>query len=1363
MDVSYFGIEEGLSHRDVQCIHQDRQGFMWFGTKYGLNRFDGYNFKWFTKEKNGLQSNEINHIVEDGQGRMWLFFTERYFDKEVKSIDIFDPVTEVVGPFDSIFSGESFFSQQDIVGFSQNDQGHLVFVTRQQQFVVYNGRFEKLDIELDDSDHVENIHWAPTGLIWLVVREKADNQTSILVFDQNGKRHFRFAHPNGPNWRDLVIYDLDRAGNCRYLTNQQGLLDHEFYKIRPNGIREKDTLMAEHFARKKLDAVPFDDTKNIEKNGAQFWVRTENTVEIFDLEGNFEMQWSQDPENIAVTTDFYFARDGKIWVGTQFGVYRVDMNRNPFSKIFANSMNSVRGMEVDKYGQLWVANGSTYSPIGKTMLPGGDFRHAMKPMNTFDLPFYTNIYTLLKRKSGDLFYFMPEFTVQFDPKTLEYKKTNCTYQVSGNEFVWSLYEDTFGRIWFGTDHGQIGCFKNKETFFLPPLDTSGTSFYIYQFFEGSDGKIWLATQGGLFTLDTEAAQITGRYWSGGEGEFYFPFDNIQHIHEDDDHSFWLATAGAGLVHWIPQSGRHEQFTRVDGLSNNNIYAVYGDEFDNLWMSSDYGIMRFEKNSHRVTTFLEKDGINHNEFNRISHYQHSDGTLFFGGLRGVTAFHPKDFEVGSTRLQAPLVITKFQQFIGKEGKLVDKTQDVVESQIITLAPNDPFFQLEFAMLTYEDVNRVQYAYQLEGTDQDWQYQKENFIRLSRLPFGQHLLKVKGQNSKGQWSEQELAIRVVVLKPFYLRTWFLVLAALIVLTSGTLFYKWRTATLKRQKAELEKEVARRTETIQQQAEELQSLEKLKSRFFANVSHELRTPLSLMLGPVNSLLKRHNKEGDEKKLLQFVQRNARQLQKLINEILDLSKLEDGKLDVMEEPVFFYPYLKEQLAQFYSAASSDKLNFRFEYKAEESLHILLDKNKFEKILHNYLSNAMKFTPPKGTVTLTVEESGSDLQISVGDTGRGIHPNDLPQVFDRFYQSKQPDTPTEGGTGIGLSLVKELAELLGGSTWVKSELGAGSVFYFRFPKNTASEMENGRRMENGEWRMENERHVDTQALIEKETPILNSQFSILNSPSILIVEDNQDLREYLRFLLSDYKVLTAENGQAALEIMNGESPEASQFPNSQFPIPQFPDLIISDLMMPVMDGFQFLEKVKSDDRWRHLPFIMLTAKVNARARLRALRIGVDDYLTKPFEEEELKARIENLLHNYRERMKLFSAAKSEEEEAGQATEKPVVAQADAEWLAAVEALYARHLADSILDLNFITDKLNMSERNFRRRLEKLTGLSPRQYLQEMRLQIARDYLVDGRYVTVKEACYAVGFSDARHFSELFQHRFGVKPSGLQR
>lgn len=534
---------------------------------------------------------------------------------------------------------------------------------------------------------------------------------------------------------------------------------------------------------------------------------------------------------------------------------------------------------------------------------------------------------------------------------------------------------------------------------------------------------------------------------------------------------------------------------------------------------------------------------------------------------------------------------------------------------------------------------------------------------------------------------------------------------------------------------RQLALQNETIKKQSEELQSLERLKSRFFANVSHELRTPLTLMLGPVSSLLKNADQRPEKDlQLLQLVQRNGNHLLKLVNEILDLSKLEVGRLELRETPVNLHDYLQPTLAQFSSFSDSGKTRLKIEYHPDPALNIYLDTDKFEKIVHNFLSNAIKFTASEGTITFSMEDEGDHLLVKVQDTGIGIHADDMLYIFDRFYQSKRPDAPTQGGTGIGLSLCKELAELMNGKVWATTEWGHGSTFYFQFPKKLAPAVI---------LPVQESFEVYVVATPEKPNPVTGyppSAPGTIEKPNLLIVEDNADLRAYMQGLLEDkYCIKLAENGKAGWETLQTGTP---------------PDLIISDLMMPVMDGFQLLEKIKDADVFRHIPVIMLTARADVRVRVRALRIGVDDYLTKPFVQDELKARIANLLHNYRGRMQYFSKTKTSSD-----PEKPVMARVDNEWLKEVEIFISKNLADKQFNLEWVALQLNISVRQFNRRLQQLTGMTPRAYLQEIRLELARTMLCEGQYATVKETAFAVGFRDTPYFSELFQKRFGVMPS----
>ncbi len=542
------------------------------------------------------------------------------------------------------------------------------------------------------------------------------------------------------------------------------------------------------------------------------------------------------------------------------------------------------------------------------------------------------------------------------------------------------------------------------------------------------------------------------------------------------------------------------------------------------------------------------------------------------------------------------------------------------------------------------------------------------------------------------------------------------------------------------------------ILDQSKQLKSLDAAKSRFFANVSHELRTPLTLMLGPIGTLLKENQLTDKQSNLLQLAQQSSKQLEQLVTDILDLGKMEMGKMELDEKPTELAPFFRSYFAQFESLAESRQIDFSFDIALGNDVVAHLDQAKCRQILNNLLSNAFKFTPGGERVEAKLSLNDGVLQLSVADTGPGIHPDDLPHLFDRYFQTTRPDKPAEGGTGIGLALCNEYAQLFGGKIEVESTLGYGTLFRVWLPVKRA----------------DNTKIPDTTPKIldsaRKSVPAPIATPAVTSDtakPTILVVEDNPDLQAYIRLILSEkYNVVTAENGQAALSMMNENSlDEKFIIPHSSLLTPHssslIPDLILSDLMMPVMDGYQLLEKLKSDDATRHIPVIMLTARAEVLDKLKALRIGVDDYLLKPFDEEELLARIENLLKNQSMRKQEAQSEPASE------TTRPQVSQEDQQWLEGFEIYVQQHLSSDILTLSALSSTFAMSDSTLQRHLKRLTGLSPIQYLQEMRLDEGRKLLEGRRYNSIGQVAAQVGFHDARSFSRSFKQRFGKLPSEM--
>ncbi|MFT6336582.1 MAG: signal transduction histidine kinase/CheY-like chemotaxis protein [Saprospiraceae bacterium] len=542
-------------------------------------------------------------------------------------------------------------------------------------------------------------------------------------------------------------------------------------------------------------------------------------------------------------------------------------------------------------------------------------------------------------------------------------------------------------------------------------------------------------------------------------------------------------------------------------------------------------------------------------------------------------------------------------------------------------------------------------------------------------------------------------------------------------GLFYYQMRKVKMK---------LADQNSIIENQNLQLTQLDELKSRFFANVSHELRTPLSLMQGPVSWLINNISIEKKkEHKILDLLQRNTLHLENLMTEILDLSKLENNKMKLSEAPISLGSYLNLHLKQFHSYCDSKMVNFKSDIDLSDDLNLMLDKNKFEKIINNLISNALKFSSKNDIITVTAQENNNQLYIIVEDSGRGIHPEDLPHIFDRFFQSNQKNAPTEGGTGIGLSYSIELVKLMNGKLWAESELGEGSKFHLVLPI-VKSDLDN-------ETIVVIDEEVETNIVVPESTELLPlSQMD----KTILIVEDNADLREYLKIILDGYSVILKENGQEALDYLVGN------------PVP---DLILSDLMMPILDGMQFLEYVKSTNRFRHIPFIMLTAKTNRQEKLKALRYGIDDYLTKPFDEDEIKVRIINLLSHSQERTS-YSQIEDKNEK-----DEDNLSEFESNWLFECETFILENLSSHLLSVPMIATNFKMSESTFARHLKKLVGLSPGKYIQELKLNHAKLLIESNLHQTILSISTEVGFTDPTAFSRSFKKRFGRAPSDYKK
>lgn len=1331
----HFTVVDGLSNRFIVDISQDRKGFIWLSTYYGLNRFDGYEFKIYTQQSHGLKINSVSGTQEDKEGNIWIFESEGAI---CRNIDMLDPTTQKVMTFEEKFGKTLPFPVTDIV-FNWQRQLDIIKMITTIDGTVWryegNGNFRKI-FKFSEVDDFISLTETPHETLVAYYKLK-NNANELTELNLNGKILRKITEPN---ISDNVVLSEGKVSGYetanRYVSQkviQRVPNEHQF--IPPTNLKPHE----------KHLIISYDKSKNL------YWVIHSLGMAVFDPITEEIIAIDNLPlAEFKKTVSIYLNKNGTLFIGTSEGLYLFNVSKSQFSSIFKvqdiakETTISMRGIYVDDK-RLW---GSTqdngvvvYDKLTrqkKFILPTLNQRilHAQMP--------------IWKDKRGDVW--SSNFTlVKYDSVTLKPE----IFQLSGiNNTQISVYEDKNGIFLLGKDEGltSFDPIAKKE------IPFRGYNQYkelaknrVYTIYEDLNRKIWIGTAIGLFILDPKNG-ITERFYKEAlDLKHRLPVNNIWFIRQDkqDKSVYWLTSRGGGLIRWNYETGESRSFGLADGLSHDVIYCAYEDDYDNLWMSSDYGIMKFNKTTFNVQTFLPKDGITHEEFNYPSHFQAPDGTLYFGGLNGVTVFHPKDFVKTDKDNEPPFEITGFQVMDATKGQMIDQTSDFLEKKAIELSPDDKAFAITFSSLNFNLDGHKLYAYRIENWQENWVFQADNDLRINGLPVGKYVLHLKTQLPNGQWAKNELSIPIEVLAPFYLRWWFI--AGLIVMgVSGIYWYlKWRTNQLQKENELLEKEVNLRTlqiqsdkKTIEKQAQDLRQLDTLKSNFFVNVSHELRTPLTLILGPLKQLYQRKRNEPDTAQSLKIMERNSEKLLKMVNEILDLSKLEASKLEMHETTVQLHLLTQRLVSTFESQAHHLGIDMRFQNNCPHDLSILLDVQQYETILNNLLANALKFTPVSGTILLEITESNRNIQIKVQDTGYGINPIDLPHIFDKYYQSKSPEAMLQGGTGVGLALSKELANLWKGTLTAESILGEGSTFYFLFPLKESHETVE---------------EIDDETDLSDIIPVNIISNESVNKiaedekPSILLVEDNEDMQLFQQSILgTQYNLLIAGNGQKALDILQTNHKIS---------------LIISDVMMPVMDGFQLLEKLKNDESLRAIPVLMLTARAALEDKLAALKIGVDDYLTKPFEVEELLARAHNLITNYQQRQKfatLVATGETIKESEEPVEEKPMtikMSEFDANWLSQFEQVVKKGALIADYSINDMTEAMNISRTVLFVKVKSLTGLSPNQYLQEVRLQIAREYLERGKYKTVKEVAYAVGFQKVSYFAEIFSKRFGVAPN----
>lgn len=785
--------------------------------------------------------------------------------------------------------------------------------------------------------------------------------------------------------------------------------------------------------------------------------------------------------------------------------------------------------------------------------------------------------------------------------------------------------------------------------------------------------------------------------------------------EADDY-LWVGTDN-GLYRLQPQSGDIRHYTTREGLPHQIVYSILPDG-PVLWLGTHNGLCRFDPRSGETKNYYVEDGLTHNEFNTRSAIKGRDGKLYFGGLNGVNAFYPGELERATPRHRPDLYLNRISKLDGRKDTLSTlNAYDLHRQDALRLHPADRSFAFEFSINSYVNPAQNKYLYYLDDWEQPWSNEtNDGRAFYPHLPPGKYTLRIKAADPFGNEATNEIALPIVMPQVWYLRWWAWCVYAAILIGAGRLLYRVRL-----------RQYLQRREALR-----MKELDEVKTRLYTNITHEFRTPLTVILGMTEKLMG----DGGDATPLTMIKRNGENLLNLVNQMLDLAKLESGKLSLHLVQADVAHYLRYVAASFHSFAQHKNIELHF-LPEPDSFFMDFDKDRLLHIVSNLLSNAVKFTEAGGHIYVQTADAGERFLIKVKDTGAGIPEDKLPHIFERFYQVDDSRTRKGEGTGIGLTLVHELVKMMGGDIGVKSLLGKGTEFTISLPVTRNAPLAGD---------VPGQSPVQGHALLDTVLPDTEPAEEATGDaqlPLLLVVEDNADVAEYIGVCLAGlYRILYAADGAAGIEKALAE----------------IPDLIVSDVMMPEKDGFELVQVLKQDERSNHIPIVLLTAKADIASKLEGLERGADAYLPKPFHQKELQLRLRNLLKQQRRMQEKFAG-----QDFSALPARPAGKTADPQdaFLQQAARAILDHLDDAAYGNEELAREMAMSESQLNRKIKALTGKTLSLFIRGVRLREGLK-LLQSTDLNVSEVAYAVGFTDPAYFSRTFSQEFGKAPSGFR-
>jgi signal transduction histidine kinase/ligand-binding sensor domain-containing protein/DNA-binding response OmpR family regulator len=1317
-----FSQADGLSNNQIQCIYQDSKRWIWLGTSQGLSRFDGYRFVNFIhnpEDTASLSGSLVRVIFEDSKGNL-LVGTEN------GGLNVFDREKE---RFLHPYKNHPEFKSKEVsvnaitedsygnlyIGTDRNllkidNQGHLTKVTplADAKATVFSGHFIRV-VQFDNSGNL----WIGTtdGLFLYHPETNFIEEVQVPLLSEQSREIFEIFRDNdGLLW--IGTYS-NGVFKCNPATKSFSHLSLEPYYERTETVRSI--------------------SKGIL---GDYWIGTRGGLYVYSKNRGVTSFYKHDERDERSLTnnsvlDIFHDAHGETWIGTRGGLNLLAKSKQVFRNFSAMpndnrylNSNIIYTFWIDNTGKIWI--GTEDEGINILDPEKGTYKYITVQPNSTNSISQNCIKAFQEDGKGNLW--IGTFWGGIDVLNLSTGRithhqhsSDDPSSLSDNR-VYDLCMDDKGYIWVGTVSSidrfdpETGSFKN-----FPDLVKNKQVNWVNN---DSEGNIWICTNDEVIVYDPDNGST-----------FRYP-EHSRSFMEDSEKRCWIATSDKGIALYSKENGPVKYYGENEGLSNNQALRILEDDNHNLWISTSNGLSKFDTEKEQFRNFTSKDGLRNDYFNYGAAYKAKNGELLFGGISGFNMFNPND--ILAEDLNVPLVFTELRIFnkpvmIG-DGKDAILKQSISETSHLILDYDQNVFTLEFAALDFINSSSNLYSYYLEGFDKGWNEQSSaRTATYTNLNPGDYTLRIKRMLPGNTSTDKELVLNITILPPFWKTWWF---RGIMILVIATLIYFLIRIIFNREKIKNDL-VFERTK-----AKNLHELDMLKLRLFTNISHEIRTPLTLILGPLEKLISKKVPDEEIPSHLALVYRNTRQLDVLINQLLDFRKLETGNLKLELTQDDMVNLVSEVVLSFQEYAKEKQITLEF-HTLKKKLVAQFDPDKVKTILNNLISNALKYTEEGGMVSvhlslvfahddedpLNNQPEKQYIEISVKDTGKGIADTNIEKIFTRFFRV---DSKNENsGTGIGLSLVQELVKLHNGTVDVISKPGKGSKFTVRLHYETEVPEKVSVTAEKVVPEIPDKSHkTDKSNLPDELTEESNARI-------MLIVEDNADVRYFIRSHFdSVYTIYEARNGQEGWDIA----------------VKIIPDVIISDILMPDIDGYEFCKRIKKDERTSHIPLLLLTALHSKEHEIEGLSCGADDYITKPFDISILQTKIENMLQIRRSLKEKYTS---------QIILKPsdlTISSPDERFLRKALEVVEKNISNADLDIEHFASEVGVSRMQLYRKFNALTNMTVKEFVRNIRLKRAAQLLLEKK-MTITEIAYAVGFKDLSHFRKCFHREFGMSAS----